>query len=520
MAQEMDFYWAHQFGSDNNANQIKSVSTDHRDQIIAFTDFEGDFDVDGIVYQAEEGSDLLLFVLNEQGEHLWSIAGGGPGDQKAQEVHCDSDGNIYIMGLFESSISLGVFSFESNGSFDMFIAKYSNEGDLLWLNSYGGPNSESFETMKIKHKNLYLGGRFYNYTILENDTIFSTDGTDVFVAKINLNGELLDAISIGGESVDMISSIDVDLNGNVFIAGDFYQNIQFGDLSFDAGESLGLYLAKFDVNLDFVWAYQFEGDDLRPNLLLGLDSESNITVAGTFSSNLSFGNIQLNTADFDEDIFVAHFSEDGLVNWASRFYSNSMESVIGLQVDRLGNAYLAGHYLNHINFNDVILQYNLCCGDPEIFFVKLDNTGELLDANQLTGERSQVSAMTVPEVNQVVLAGQFSDELAIGDMTLHSLSSYNVFVTYYKDDTWLRMGKKSMANELSIYPSLFHSSFQINDLQDNSTLFIFNEKGQLMEEIHHHGDIIVLGYDWPVGLYLIKNVLENGDHSIQKVIKL
>lgn len=518
-AQEMNFYWAQQFGNDSNANNIKSIASDNRDNIIAFTDFEGDFDVDGMTYTAD-GSDLLVFSLNEEGLPSWVIAEGGPGNQIAQEVHCDLDGNVYIMGKFNSSILLNGVVHESNGVFDMYLVKYTNSGDFVWAKTFGGPNSESIETMKIKQNHIYLGGRFYNYTILDTDTVYSVDGTDVFISKMNLDGDFLNTISIGGESVDMISSIDVDVYGHVFIAGDFYQNIQFGETSFEAGEMLGLYMAKYDEHLNLDWAYQFEGDDLRPGLMLSLDSESEITVAGSFSSELNFNTIQLVTNDFDEDLFVAHFSTDGEIDWAHRFYSNSMESVIGLKVDRFGNSYITGHYLDHIHFNELVIQYNLCCGDPEIFFVKLDKLGEVVNANQLTGERSGVATMAVPEVNQVILAGHFSEEFNIGDIVLHSPTSYNVFITYYKDDTWLGENIASDDNHINIYPNPFKSSFRIKDLNEDCQISIYNENGLLIQKIHNQDAELHLGHDWSSGFYMIQILNLKGEYSSYKFLKL
>lgn len=519
-AQEMDFYWVKQFGSDNSPNQIQSIASDNMNKIIAFTDFEGEFDIEGIVHSSIGGSDLLIYALNEDGEFEWSIADGGPGNQIAQEVHCDAEGNIYIMGKFNSTMELNGMSFQSNGAFDMFLAKYTTDGSPVWIKTFGGPNSESIETMKIKNNRIYLGGRFYDYTILQNDTIYSEDGTDIFVSKLNLDGEILKTITAGGESVDMVSSIDVDIHGNVFIAGDFYQNIHFEDISFEAGDMLGLYVVKYDANLNLDWAYQIDGDDLKPGLKLSLDSESNITIAGTFSSVINFGNIQLNTADFDEDIFVAHLTYDGWIDWAHRFYSNSMESVLALQVDRFGNTYLTGHYLDHIHFNELIIQYNLCCGDPEIFFVKLNELGEVVDGNQLTGERSQVAAMAVPEVNQVILAGHFSEEVSIGDMILYSPLSYNVFITYYKDDTWLNTDIELNNSDLSLFPSPFNSTFQMTNIQENCKILIYNENGMLVQDLYAQNSVIQLGGIWPAGLYMIQIIQQNGEISNHKVLKL
>lgn len=518
LSQDMNFYWAQQYGSDEFASDIEAITTSKLNKVIAFTHFEDEFTVETQNFISEGGSDLLLFSTNDEGELEWAKSFGGINNQIAQKIQCDDDGHIYIMGKFNTSISIDNISIESQGSFDMYIAKFSPSGELIWLNTYGGPNSESLEAMVIRAQQIYLVGRFYNYTIIENDTIYSVDGTDVFLSKLNLDGEVIETLSFGGESVDNVSSVDVDIYGNIFLAGDFYQNIQIGEETFEAGDLLGLYMAKFNNNFDLQWAYQFVGSDLKPGLLLAVDNIGNISLLGNFSDDLHFGNLVLQTADFDEDIFMAHFSTDGEFNWAQRFYSNSMESPIALCVDRYGDSYLTGQYLDHIHFGDQTLQYNLCCGDPEIFFVKVNNQGGILHAEQLTGERSHIKSMDVPEVNQVILAGQFSEEFNIGEIILHSPTSYNVFIAYYKDDTWLSQNRITNS-EITIHDQVFIHSLTLKDISENSNILVYNAQGQMIEEVFVSSSSIDLGQNWSKGLYFVQMLSVSKELKTVKLIK-
>lgn len=519
-AQEMDFYWAKQFGNDYSSNDIQSIASDNMNKIIAFSHFSDEFSVEETNHIAEDGLDLILFSISEDGEVEWSFSGGGNNDQEAQEVHCDSFGNIYIMGKFKYSIDLDGHEILSNGSFDMFIAKYSPQGEFVWLKTFGGPNSEAIESMKIKSDKIILGGRFYDFTILGNDTIFSNDGTDFFIAKMNLDGEFTAIMSAGGESVDKVSGIDMDLYGNVYAIGDFYQDIQLGDEVFEAGEALGLYMIKLNPDLDIVWAYQFVGNDLKPEAKIAVSSDGNITVAGSFSDNLDLEDFHFMTNEFDEDLFAAHFNPNGEVVWAHHFYSNSMESVQSLQVDRVGNTYISGHYLDTIHFADISLDYHLCCGDPEIFFVKIDNSGSIVNANQLTGERSRLKTMVVPEINQVILAGQFSEDFAIGDFNLHSPTSYNVYIAYYKDDTWLYNEPIVDRLNLTIHPNPFQEYFLIPEIPAGSSIQVYNQVGKMIEIIEIQSNNQLTGKDWSSGLYFLAISFKSGDTKFQKVIKL
>ncbi len=360
-SQEMNFDWAQQYGSPNSSNDLQALASDNQNHVFAFTHFDGEFTVGDDTFITQGGKDLLLYSINEEGQVEWVVTEGGEDNEYAQKVACDDEGNVYIIGKFSGSLNMNGEEYISNGSFDMFMAKYSNDGEFLWCKILGGPNSESLISLEVKYNRIVLAGRFYDYTVIEEDTLYSYAGTDAFISKFDLNGQLLNTVTIGGESVDMVSDLAVDNYSNIYVTGDFYSDIYIGeDVYFDAGDFLGIYVAKFDASLNLVWAYQPTGDDLKPGVKLDVSSNGACTMTGNFITSVQFGNIQLNTSPADEDIYMASFYEDGTVDWAQRYYSNSTENVVDIGVDQTGDIYIAGHYLGDINFNGLILNYSLC----------------------------------------------------------------------------------------------------------------------------------------------------------------
>ena len=127
-SQQIDLYWAKAFGNDNFDTEIRSLTTDKLNNILLFTDFENQLNIENNLLQSEGGSDLAIISLNESGDILWILGDGGENDQIAQKILCDAEGNIYIMGKFNQSINLNGNVFSSNGTFDMFLAKSSGDG--------------------------------------------------------------------------------------------------------------------------------------------------------------------------------------------------------------------------------------------------------------------------------------------------------------------------------------------------------------------------------------------------------
>lgn len=360
-AQDMHFEWGRNDGSDQFPNELKALASDDANHVFAFTNFEMEYDIDGVPYYSEGGKDLLLYAVNEDGEVEWVSQQGGQDSEYAQEVKCDSDGNVYIIGKFHSSMVMEGVTYTSNGSFDMFLAKYSNSGSFLWCKILGGPNTESLVSLQLKYNRIILAGRFYDYTVIDDDTLFSQSGTDVFLAKFDLDGNLRHTQTIGGDGVDKVSDMGVDAEGNVYLTGDFYKDINFGGgYSFDVGDLLGVYVAKFDPSLNIVWANQIIGDDLKPGVKLGVAANGSLSMMGVFSSNVYIESNHYTSNAGMEELYMANFSTDMQLNWAKHFYAESSLGLVDVELDREGGSYIAGPYTGNVYFDDLVLNYSLC----------------------------------------------------------------------------------------------------------------------------------------------------------------
>jgi len=74
----------------------------------------------------------------------WAGQAGGAGIEKANAIATDKSGNSYVTGFFN-----GVADFDpdpfidkelfSKGSSDVFLAKYDIDGNYIWAISLGGP---------------------------------------------------------------------------------------------------------------------------------------------------------------------------------------------------------------------------------------------------------------------------------------------------------------------------------------------------------------------------------------------
>lgn len=99
----------------------------------------------------------------------------------------DAEGNIYICGNFSGTYSLGTFKIQSNGSTDVFIAKFSTDGDILKLESLGGIYDDFAKCITLdKSKNLYVSGSFLGALNYKDKKLTQTgSNADSFILRFD-----------------------------------------------------------------------------------------------------------------------------------------------------------------------------------------------------------------------------------------------------------------------------------------------------------------------------------------------
>src|SRR4029079_9955918 len=91
-----------------------------------------------------KGSDVFIAKFSPTGAHLWSQRYGSAVDDSANGVAVDSGGNIVVVGSFRGLVSFGGASFTSNhDTWDLFLAKYSPDGQHVWSETFGGTGTDN-----------------------------------------------------------------------------------------------------------------------------------------------------------------------------------------------------------------------------------------------------------------------------------------------------------------------------------------------------------------------------------------
>lgn len=285
---------------------------------------------DGSLYAAGHVNrgqwDAYLARYSAEGEELWLREFGSNGDDYASDVAADNQGGIYVVGALN-----GV---ELNDPFlrqtDWYLARYSATGDLLSLvNDRGGDSDQATGVVAGLDGSAYLIGVS---DVIDEQGVWPEVSTEGFIKKISTSGDVLWSEAIGF-APDVIP-VDVALapEGGVFMAG-----YTAGAFEGSLGRRLDGFIAKYSPDGEELWA-QVIGSDRRDRVKsLAIDDEGAIYVAGTRSDTGESEN------DSNE-AFLAKFNSLGEQLWDRQLVINAGEANLGnsVAIDADGNVLLAG----------------------------------------------------------------------------------------------------------------------------------------------------------------------------------
>ena len=220
------------------------------------------------------GYDAFIVKYNSSGNVTWATKITGSSNA-GTGIAIDSENNVLATGNFSGTTTF----YNSDGSlgpiltatvFDAFVVKYDSSGTVTWAIQIGGTSSQAGNGIAIDSENNvlatgYFSGAaiFYNSNGSIGETLTAT-GTDAFIAKYNLSGDVTWATKIGGSSQDVGTGIAIDSENSVLATGYFSGTTTFYNSDGSSGASLtatgnDAFIVKYDSSGTVTWDTQIGG---------------------------------------------------------------------------------------------------------------------------------------------------------------------------------------------------------------------------------------------------------------------
>lgn len=363
--------------------------------------------------------DAFVTKLNSKGEHIWSKYLGGSNDDSGNGITVDNLENIYVTGSTSSTgwIS-GGFDTQLDGIKDVFVSKINSNGENVWSTYLGGSKYESGNAIDIDNfGNVYITG----FTGSENwifngfDNSYNGNG-DAFLTKINSRGEYLWSTYLGGSNEDYGKGIALDNFGNIYVTGSTSSSGWVsGSLDAKLDGAADGFIVKINSKGEHVWSTYLGGERVDMANAIALDTSKNILVAGeTSSPNWVSGG-------FDQihngyyDGFLAKISPLGENIWSTYIGKDWTTKVLGISVDSSDNVFITGWAPLGISADIE----NIHQGE-NTFLLGINSSGNVLGYTYLgaktADDDSWGMAMDISSLGEIYVVGSTANRVGAADI--------------------------------------------------------------------------------------------------------
>lgn len=221
--------------------------------------------------------DFWAIKLDNNGDFQWRRYFGGTSNDRAYNAIQTSNGDFILVGAAESEND-GFDITDPKGSYDFWIVRITNTGNLIWQKSFGGSEiEECYKIITTNDGNFFIVGKTLSS---DQDILLNHGSNDIFVIKMNPLGNAIWKKTYGGNQFDTANSI-IQLNdGNYMIVG----NTRSDDIYTIKGQNDAL-LIKIDINGNILNEFTFGGTKIDSlNDVIETD-DNRIIAVGSSSSN-------------------------------------------------------------------------------------------------------------------------------------------------------------------------------------------------------------------------------------------
>jgi len=342
-------------------------------------------------------------------------------------VVTDLEGNIFVVGCFIGKVKFGTTQLTSSQR-NIFLAKYDPLGNVLWAKNIGGNQCENSIALDSTG-NIYITGYFEGTAYFDGVSLVSNSGSeDIFIAKYTRDGNLIWVQKAGGNGINVATSIATDALGNAYITGapnfiskyrpdgsvEWVRQVMPNLSSYSYGtgvaisyDGLDLYITgSFDsiialnsTNCGFVTRYHSDGSFvwskiITPNIRpvhstepyrsagIAIDGSENIYITGGYTDDLNLDTILFkHELAFNESFIIAKYDLNGNIQWVKKideypYYYGGDCTGYNIVADNFGNIFVSGIFGDSIIVfaNDTLKN----SGWNDTFVAKFQSDGKVL----------------------------------------------------------------------------------------------------------------------------------------------
>jgi hypothetical protein len=221
---------------------------------------------------------------------------------------------VYVTGYFSNTMSFGAGpQLTSAGGTDVFVAKLDATGTHVWSKRFGSDRNDVAHDLVVDQSNgsVAFTGFFQNTIDFGGGVLTSVDphppldaeepdgplrdSYDIFLAKLDVDGEHVfsagygdanDQRDLGTFQTNTWTSLDIDVDGNIFLGGPLVGSANFGSSPIVSPDGkMDAFLVKLDPAGNHVYSNRYGDSGTQIALDIAVTHSGHVMLVGRFFSS-------------------------------------------------------------------------------------------------------------------------------------------------------------------------------------------------------------------------------------------
>lgn len=239
--------------------------------------------------------------------------------------------------------------------------------------------------------------------------------------------------AIGGPAYDAVHAVTVDGSGNVIVVGEFGADVDLDEYPLAHFDQQDAFVAKYSPTGDLLWAIELFGEGVNMALDVVADPVTDyLYVVGSFHQSLDLlGTLLAAKTDGRSDGFAAAIAPQGALSWTKSFAGTLDNRAVAVALDPAGGLVIAGEYEGEVAVGGLAVAAD--DGAVDVFVAKLArDDGEAIWMVSLQGDDDDLVAdVAVGPDQRVVVVGAFKENLSNGEAGLTAADEQDMFVASF-----------------------------------------------------------------------------------------
>ena len=423
--------WQSAVALDGLSLNVSSAAFDASGNLYTSRRFSGTVSISGTAYTSNSGSaDVVILKYAPTGAVQWARLINSPGNDEVSDLTVDAAGNVYVTGAFTGSVSLApnvslTWNGHTNGQ--CFIACFSTQGVPQWAQQ----STDVARASRLKtHANgqlSFVGAFFISPSLTIGGLTLNLSGeATAYIGRMSAATGAMQSLAplcsytAAGTAPLIITYPRLALSPN----GDAYVSILFpSSTTFDfpafrpvARGNSDVVVAKYNAQNGFEWAQSLGGAGNDIDAGLAVDAASNLYLVGTHDAPATFGTATVLPHAGGTDAFLAKYSPQGSLQWATHMGGSGDDGWRGVAVDGAGTVYTVGSFSTTVQLGSRTLT---SAGNTDVAVASYSPAGQFRWVQQAGGPGSESAATLGFEASGgAYVRGQFSGACTFGSTVI------------------------------------------------------------------------------------------------------